>query len=811
MLTTFKQAFRSLRLSPSFTITVIVTLGIGIGLNAAIFTVVDNVLLKPLGYHDADRIVGIQTHFLLESRSIPRLAAFDYDDLLHEVHGLEAIAYYQSGPDGLAVHGTSLYTAVAVTSPQFMQVMGVQPLAGRLFNPVDREGNDVLVSASFARNDLGSEPGTALGQTILFSGKTYTVAGVLPGGFSFPGKTEVWFEAPAKERLGSRSSYNNRVVAKRAASISEGQLKAELDRFSLLTENTYAENKNKSMEAVSLQEQLTGRVRPTLHLLMGSVAVILLIVCANVTHLQLVRATRNVRTATIRTALGASRSELAGSALLETMVLALAGTGVAVLLAVPALRLLVSLAPVNTPRLADIHLNLDVLAFSILASLLVMIGTALLPVWRSWHVDPAAALRSDSSRGMESRASLRLRSSLIVAEIALTLMLSVASLLLTRQLIAQSHQDLGFQPDALITLDAHAILPPRHSDVPDAADGKAGEVKLQHLEALLASASAVPGVTSAAAITGAPMGFGGADASFAIRGRTEFGMPDVHLPSADMRPVTPDVFRTLGVPLLRGRTFTTDDRPSSPRVIVVSRQLANEFFPNQDPIGQQLKFGYDFAVPQWDTIVGVVGDVRGQSPSDPPGSTVYLAFAQHPREADNMQLVVRTTLSPAAMIQTLEKALPQSHPEFAIASTTMTQNIKDVQQSDTFRTTLFTLFAAVSIFLAAIGMYGVTSYTVAQRRFEFGLRAALGASRSQLLTMVLGSAVATAGLGIVLGMALSLGLQRVLASVIGKLPAFDAVAYALASAGVLVLALVATLLPARRAANVDPMQVLRSE
>ena len=776
LLQNLQFAFRSLRKAPAFALTVVATLAIGIGLNEAIFTVVDNVLLRPLGYRDADRIVALRTHFNNENRSIPRLSGKDYEDLLSQVHGLECIARYGNSPEGISLHGTSLYTAVASVSPQFMEVLGVQPLAGRLFNPADLDGKDALVSASFVRDSMNTTPAAALGQTIRFEGSLYTVAGVLPEGFTFPARTQVWFEIPMIEPVSSRSSYDSRVIAKRRPGVSQAALDAELAHFTATLQRTYDENRHKSFETVSLQEQLTGRIRPTLNLLMGAVGVVLLIVCANLMHLLLVRATRTLRATTIRTALGASRATLAAGALAETAILAALGTAAAILLAVPALRLLVRLAPPLTPRLAEVHLNLDVIAFSFVVALAVMVLAALIPVWRSWHIDPATALRADSARATESPASLRLRGGFIVTEVALTL--SVAAILLTRQLIAQSHQDLGFAPESLLTLDAHTILATPTPAFTD-ADEAAYSLKLAQLDALLQATTAVPGVTSAAAIAGAPMGFGGSDASFAIKGVSDFGRAAIDFPNADMRHVTPGAFTTLGVPLLQGRFFSPNDRLNTPPVVLINQALAAQSFPGQNPLGKQLRFGYDKeSSAAWATIVGVVGDMRSESPAALPRPTVYLPIAQHPREASNMQLLVRTSVAPEAMIHTLEASLLKSHPEVAIASSTMRRNIGDLQQAERFRTTLFTLFAAVSILLAAIGMYGVT----AQRRFEFGLRVALGATRAQVLTLVLGNAAAVAGLGIAAVVLLSLALTRLVADVVGKLPGFDPIAYALAAA-----------------------------
>jgi putative ABC transport system permease protein len=818
MISTLRLALRSLLRSRSFTFTVIATLAIGIGLNAAIFTVVDCVLLRPLGYHDADRIVALRTHFTDENRSIPRLGGDDYNDVAKQVKGLEATAYYQSWPDGISINGSSLYLPIAMVSPKFMQVMGVQPIAGRLFSGSEENGHDVLVSAAIAREHFGSVT-AALGQAVRFGGMIGSIVGVLPDGFSFPQKTELWIETKAVPDVPARSAYNQRAIGKRRAGVTEAQLAAELATFSRELQRSYPEDAHKSVEAVPLQEQVVGNIRSTLNLLMGSVAVILLIVCANIGHLQLVRAMQQLRGVTIRTALGASRKALATRALAEATVLALVGSLAAVGVAVPALKLLVWLAPPGLPRLADIHLNVDVLIFSFLVALAVMAVAALLPVWRSWHVDPALVLRQDASRGTESHRSVRLRDGLIVAEVALTFTLAVTAILLTRQLIAESRQDLGFSANSLVTLDTHAVNATPLPDYPTPStpetratwQSAAMVVEQEHFEKLMAaidSVAQVPGVVSVGAMDGAPMGSGGSDGDYAVKGRQVLSAGTTNLPHADISKVTPSVLETMGVPLLRGRMLTAGDRFGAPYVLLINQTLARQIFPNEDPIGKQVMCGLDAASAWW-TIVGVVGDVRGDSPATPAGPMFYVPIAQH--TWSDMELIVRTANSPAAMVETLRKSLALSHPEIAVKATTMKENIGETQRTDNFRSLLFGSFAAVSILLAAVGMYGVTSYTVAQRRFEFGLRFALGANRTQVLGMVLRNALSVAGVGVVLGVALSFELLRVLASLFGKLPAFDPVAYTLASLAVFAIALCATLLPARRASTINPMTVLRSE
>jgi putative ABC transport system permease protein len=797
-----RYALRQLSRSGSFTAAVVLTLAIGIGLNAAIFTIVDCVLLKPLGYHDANRIYGIDTRFIKENRSIPRVGGDDYIDVASQVRSIESAAYYSTGPDGLQLEGQSLYLNIAGVSPRFGSVMGVEPVAGRLFND-DADGSDALVASGFAQEHFGSAQ-AALGRLVHYNGRARTIVGVLPAGFSFPGKTVVWLEFPQHPDTPSRTAYNQSAISRAKPGVTPSQLNAEMASLSRQLQTAYPDDKHKALEAVPLQEQIVGSIRPMLRLLMGSVFVVLLIVCANIGHLQLVRSTQMRRDATIRTALGATPMAIVRRALLESLVLATAGCALALVIAQPALHLLTVMAQDQIPRLADVHLNRDVFLFSFLMSLATMIVTALLPAWRSATVSPAAVMKTEQTSSSESRKSRQLRDALIVGEVALTLTLSVASVLLARQMIAQSRQDLGFLPDNLLVMDSHAV------SAEPATNFASSPASLATLRSILETISKVPGVKSAAADSGVPMGAGTSDVGYAIRGRMEFKPGQGPLPDADIQPITPSYFQTMGIPLLQGRMLNEQDNENSAMVLVVSRELAQKVFPGQNPIGQQIMCGYDMESKWW-TIVGVVGDVRQNSPASPFAQTMYVPVAQHSFRASDMQIVVRTGLDPNTMATTLEPLLKKNYPQVAVISTTMREAIGESSRAQRFRTILFGGFAGVGILLAAVGMYGVTAYTVAQRRFEFALRFALGAQRGQIVAMTLSHGIAVAAVGVGVGIALSLGLLRIVGNILGKLPVFDVTSYAIAILGVLGIAVAAAIIPCRRASQVEPMQVLRGE
>ncbi len=816
LLDSLRDALRSLRRAPGFALLTVGILAIGVGLNTAIFTVVDCVLLRPLGYHDADRIVSIQTHDLHRGRVNTRVGGGDYVDLAHLVHGIESAAYYQNWDSGVQVHGLSFIVPQAQVSPRFGEVMGVQPVAGRLFGHDDIQGTEALVSAAFAREHFGSV-GAALGEPLRGEYGQYTVVGVLPDSFAFPGKTTVWMEASAEPLVMNRTSYNQRAVAKRRTGTSPGQLAAELATFSQQLQQQYVEDHDKMLEAIPLQQRVVGNVVPTLHLLMGSVAILLLIVCANITHLQLIRATRQMRDIAVRSALGASRARLAMRALAEAALLSLAGCAGALLLAVPALRLLKHLAPTGLPRLDEVALNGPVLLYSLLVSFVLMALTALLPVWRSWRVDQSLVLRQDGTRGMEGRGAVRLRGAFLVAQVAFTLVLAATAVLLARQLIAHTREDLGFDMAHVYTLDSSVLQglsglagparTPEEKQAQAQLRAVANARNLVHLTSALDTLRSTPGVTDAQAMLGAPLGFGGPDLGYAIRGKQVFAPPYTNLPGAEIRFITPDALALLHVRLLEGRALNENDRHATPRVLLVNQALARQQFGGTHALGQQIMCGSDDTLSWW-TVVGVVGDVK-EIPGQAAEPTFYVPIAQHAERASSMQLLVRTEPGAGLSEEALRERLQRAQPDMATTATSMAQNLTEVERDLRFKSVLFESFAGVSILLAMLGMYGATAYSVTQRTFEFGLRMALGSTRQQVVLTVMRRASVLALAGTVTGLLLYVLLLRVSASLVGKLPS-DPLSLLIAGLGIAVLTLAASAIPAGRASTVDPARALRT-
>ncbi len=797
-----RYAARQLRRAPGFALTAILTLAIGIGANAAIFSVVDTVLLRPLGYREADRIFALDTRFTKQNRVHPYIGGDDFVDAAKELHSIDAAAYYSGGfNSGVQMDGHGEYLKIALVSRRFGELLGVQPSAGRLFLNNADAPSDALVSSSFARQHFGSVS-AALGHVLSAYGETRTIAGVLPDGFAFPAGTSVWMEVPDRPLSPARSAYNQQAIMHLRPGSKPGDLTAELETLSARLASAYPEDREKTLVAVPLQEQLVGQVRPMLRLLLAAVTVILLIVCANITHLQLVRSTTQGQRMALLNALGASRTRLARLALAQSLVIAVAGGITGILLGIPLTRLLLHLAPKDLPRIAELQrtgiaLNGHVVAVCFVVSTTLMLLTAVLPVWRSWHVDPASALKQDASRGMAGGGGARLRSALMVGEVALTFVLCVGSALLVQQMQKLAHTDLGFQPDRLLLADIHA--PSQEKD---------GINHVLRLETLLDRLRATPGVYAAAAVMGAPS-LSPVDVKYAIQGRTSFE-PGADLPIANVIPVSPEYLKLMSIPLLRGRALSPQDTAAAPNVAVITRSMQRQSFADRDPIGQELVFGLD-ENDRGTRIVGVVEDAVQESPAVKLAPTFYVPIAQHPRAATDTQILLRTAADPRTMLDLAAQRIRAFDPAIAVTTTTMSDSLGDSLRTERFRSTLFGSFALISILLAAIGMYGVTSYAVAQRRFEFALRFAFGAKREQVFRGVLRGALLLTAAGLTLGSLAALLLTRVVSSMLTGVTLLAPTPWLIAGAAVLMLMALSTLLPARRAASVDPMQALRTE
>jgi len=792
---------RALLKSPGFAAMAIVTLALGIGATTAMFTVVDGVLLKPLHYRDADRIVAISTVFTDRGRAIPRITGGDYPDLRADNGTFETIASYYGGEMGVQVANRAEFVGMVLANTEFMNVFGVTPLAGRLFTADDAE-RSAVVSLPFAIRNFGSG-GDAIDKPLHVEDRTYTVVGVVPAAFQFPERIEVWLASAATPRNLSRTAYNYRAVAKLRAGVSVDTANARLATLGAQLAAAYADsNKNKSFSAAPLRDQLVVPVRATLWILMGAVGLVLLIACANVANLMLARATARSREIAVRSALGASRWQIVRQLLAESLVLALtAGVlGVAIAFICTDVLLLRGSQGVPFPRLSDVTIDWRVLAFAIGLCGASSVGFGLAPAFQASRVDFSDALKQAGARGVLGGRVGSLRGGLVIAQIALSFVLVIGAGLLFRSFLTLMSVQLGFRTDAMLVMYAHA--PARTLD---------DYIRVtQFQKELLDRIRQVPGVLSVAGAMGMPTGQYGSNGSYAVEGQGTMQSHTGELGHADFTLSGPAYFSTMGIPLLRGREFSDADRYGSEPVVIVSDALVRQSFPNADPIGRRLQCGLDAETMKWMTIVGVVGNVRQDSPASPAAAAMYMPLAQHPYRANEAQVAMRTQVEPSTLIEPVKQIVRSMNPDVAMKFTTMDAMVSDSAAAPRFRTTLALTFAALALLLAFMGVYAVMSYVTAQRTGEFAIRAAMGASSGTILRLVLRGAAGLAVIGVVVGAGIALAASRVLANMLFGLTTTDALTYAIVCAVVLPSVLLAAVLPALRASRVDPLVALRN-
>jgi putative ABC transport system permease protein len=788
-----RYAVRQLSKSPAFSLTVILTLALGIGANTAIFTVVQSLLLKPLEYPEADRIVALNTRWEQKAHSVPRMTGPDLVDIRDQAKTIAAVGFYEGGELGVQLRDHATFVGVTSVNSGFAQVFQIPPLVGRWFTAAESK-HAAVVNATFAQNNFGSAE-AAVGQIVKVEGQPLDITGVVPGGFEFPNHTQVWMDYPTQPESTSRTAFNYRAVARLGRGVSLDAAQAELAGIGKRLQAAYPkDNEDKSFTVVPLQEQLVGAVRPMLLLLMFSVGLVLLIACVNVTHLYLARAVERQRELAVRTALGSSRMRLGRMVVLESLVLSGTGALLGIAIAEPIVKLLVSIAPSGLPRAGEIQLNLWVFVFTAGIALVATVAAALVPARQAARVDPIRALQQDSSRGMSSRHSFLLRNGLVVAEVAAAFVLAVGASLLARTMLTLQANDLGYSKAGLLIVDADAPA----VSLEDSLNAT------QKFNTIYADLRTLPGVESVAGVMGLPTGKYGSNGYYSVNGAAVNTQGNEQ---AIFSLASPDYFKTMEVALLKGRDFSAEDAYTAPFVAIISESLARQSFPNQDPIGRQIQCGLDS--PKWMTIIGVVRDVRQDSPAESPGPALYMPLAQHPYMATQINIAIRTKVAPASLIDTVQSRIRRIDPGIAIRFTTMDAMVGDSVEMQRFRSVLVGSFAGVGLLLAILGVYGTVSYSVAQRTFEIGVRMAFGAERESILKMVLRQVLVLASIGIVAGLALSLIAGRFIASMLSGVSPADPLSLG-AAVGVLMLAAVgAGLIPARAASSVEPMQALR--
>ena len=801
MVDDLKFALRLLRKSPGFAFAAIATLAMGFGANAAMFTVVNAVLLRSLEYRNADRIVTVETLWQNSGRT-GQVSAPDFRDWKAQSTSFEAMAMYNGGELGVQFGDRAEHRFTYLVGPDFFRVMGTGPIVGRLFSTDEEKPNGpgaALVSDDLAHSHFGGTS-AALGRTLRLENRQFTIVGVMPAGFHFPRKAQIWLPLATMPESPYRTGHNYRAVALLKPGVSVEQAQADMQTIGARLEAQYpADNKGKSIRARRLQDTITSPLKDTLWLLMGAVGLVLLLACANVANMLLARAAVRTREIAIRASVGAGRWRIVRQMIAESAVLALIAGGAGAVLAFWLTDALVALAPANVPRIEQVGLDGRVLLFLFGASAVATFAFGLVPALHASRVDLNEALRQGGGRGLLGGRSNRMRSVLVVAQIAVAFVLTTGAALLFRSFVALTEVDLGFKSEKLLVM--YTSVPAKTREDHIRATGRLCD--------LIAEVRTIPGISEAAGVMGAPAGKYSSNGTYRIEGRPE---PKAMLdgPQAWFRLATPGYFRTLGVPLVRGRDFDERDTADATPVAVVTEALVRQQFPNEDPIGKRMRNGFS-DLDKWITIVGVVGDLRTNDPSRAPEPEIFMSYHQHPFAANELQLVMRTSGDPTAVASTVREKVRLADASIAVTFTTMDAMLHDALASPRFRTTLMMVFAGLAIALAIAGVYGVIAYVVTQRISEFGLRLALGAEGSDVLRLVMRHGFALAAVGVLIGVPLSWAANRAMATMLFGVKPTDPMTWMAAVAAVAAVTVAATAVPAWRAARVDPVEALRAE
>ncbi len=799
-----RYGLRMLYQNRGFTSVALLALALGIGANSAIFSVVNSVLLRPLPYRDPQRLIVIWENY--QQRGGPErewASPADFRDFRDQAQSFEHIAALLGWGPTLTGQDEPEDLQGAAVSHDTFAMLGVEPALGRSFRPdEDQAGAErvAVLSHNLWQRRFGSDP-AIVGKNLTLGGESYTVIGVMPRGFSFPilKDTEIWRPiTPALAAIPGcdRGCVILRVIAKLNPGVTLEAARAEMTALTSRLAEQYPEsNKGVGAALVPLHEQLVGDVRPAMLVLLGAVGLVLLIACANVANLLLARAAARENEVAIRAALGASRSRLIRQHLTESLVLAVIGGAVGLLLAFWIVDLLVSFAPRGTPRLDEIAIDPFVLAFTCGVTLFTGLVFGLAPALLSSRTNFNSALKEGGRDTSATSRGARVRSALVVSEVALALMLLVGAALLIKSFVNLQRVDPGFNPKDVVRVDV-GLPRTRYPERNQSAT---------FYKQLLDRVAALPGVQSAGAVSSLPLSGGGTDSDFGIEGRppAEPGQNPVAWYSS----VTPGYFRAMGIRLLRGREFTEADNADAPKIVLISETMARRYFSEEDPVGKRLVFG---GASDLREIVGVISDVKFFGLNLDARPSMYFPHQQNP--ARGMSLVVRTQGNPLTLATAIRGQVSALDRDLAVSNVMTMEQLVGVSLAEPrFVLLLLGAFAAVAMLLSAIGVYGVVSYSVTQRSHEIGVRMALGAQMSDVLKLVVGQGMTLVLGGVGLGLIAAFALSRVMESLLFGVSATDGTTFAATSVILAGVALGACFVPARRATKVDPMVALRYE
>lgn len=792
-------AWRLLWKTPAFTATAVLTLALGIGANAAIFSVVNRVLLQPLPYDQPDRLVDLAEAHSQGRGNPPWSNVLDWRAQSRLFQGM---ASYGSSPVTALTSAGPVRLRSAVVSEDFFRLFRVTPVTGRL--PVVEEHRQgaspvAVVSETFWRVQLGS-PADLTGQRIR-TDRDYQVIGVVPARFRFPAGADVWVPLEPTGPTLSRTAHNWSAVGRLRPGVPLAVADRELDSLTTGLATRYQPDFDGVGAIVTpLQELLTTSSRRPLYLLLGASGLLLLAACTNLASAMLARGLARRQEIAVRVAIGAGRLRIVRQLCTEALLLALCGCLAGLLLAAGLLRVFVRLAPATLP-LAGVRLDGWVLLFTALVGVTTTVLIGLFPAFRTSGAEPGLALR-EGGRAGPSRVERRIWNGLVVAEVALAATLLCGSGLMVRSLARVLEVDPGFRPERVLTVSMSLPTAVYHDDASrDRFWTRVLEVVRQ-----------IPGVEQAGLTSALPLGGNNSSGSFGIEG-VPVGPAGYGPGQGGYRMVSEDYFASMGIPVLQGREFGPQDSPEGPPTVIVNRALAEQWFRNQDPIGRRIRLqsGMDNQGDGWLTIVGVVGDVRHRALTIPPSPETYVPLHQRPTRGYSVALTVRTRGEPASIEPRLRQVLAAAAPDVVPVYATMRERLAASETDRQYTTTILAAFALIALLLAGAGIYGVVSYTALQRTREMGIRLALGALPAQVRALVHRGALSQVLAGLVVGLVCAGGITRLMRSLLYEVTAADPLAFAGTAVLLVVAALLASWYPAGRMARLDPMRTIRSE
>ncbi len=792
-----RYGLRGLWRRPGFTVIALITLALGIGANTAIFSLINGVLIRPLPFPEPDRLVWTFGN-IRNGGNRASVSPLDYLDYRHENHTFEQFAAMVSFPGSANLTGGGEPERLAATpvSGNFFQALGVQPELGRTFQfENEKAGNDqvVVLSRALWQQRFGGDAGI-INKKITLDDKSFEVIGVMPGDFDFPAGTQIWVPLPFDSQPGlrQRQAHFLRPIGRLKSGVSLAQAQADTDIVARRLEAAYPEtDAGWNLRLVSLREQIVGNVRSTLYILLGAVGFVLLIACANVANLLMAHAASRRREIALRSALGAGRLRIARQMITESVMLALFGGALGTLLAVWGVQGLVALSGDNIPATAQVKIDLTVLLFTLITSVVTGVLFGLVPTLHTMRMNLSETLKEGGRTG-ESGQRNRTRSLLVIFETAVAVMLLVGAGLLMRSLVRLENINPGFDSSNVVTM--RIDLPQKKYGTPEA--------KANFWEQFQSRVGAIPGVETVGLVSELPLSGQPNDMPYTVEGRAAGARNQAF--DNDFRRVNTDYFRALHIPFLRGRNFTAQEVRQGAQVVIISESLVQQTFPNEEPLGKRLVMTFGNRPFE---IIGIVGDVRHGSLANAGLPTMYMPSLEW-----GENVVLRARSDSATLATAVRRELATIDPNQPIARVrTMDEWLSRAVAGPRYRTSLFVLFAGLALLLSAVGIYGVMSYSVGQRTREIGVRMALGARQRNVLGLILRQGLGLVVIGVAIGLAGALALTRVISSLLFNVGTRDPATFSGVAILLVAVALIACYVPARRATKVDPMVALRYE